>query len=165
LYLIEPLKTQSLSGAEQRPLTSTWKLDGASGAATPAAARQSAGAPAASRTKRAPTPRGQPSGPTTESVPDAASSTTVRATSAADGRTRAADTGAAAAADAATTTTRTPCLAVAEETERRDAGFFVKRVAGEGNRDERREGEDDDMAKNLELQIWWGILRGQIVSR
>jgi len=39
----------------------------------------------------------------------------------------------------------------------------VKRVAaGEGSRDERREGEDDDMAKKLEVQIWWGILRGEI---
>jgi hypothetical protein len=97
-----------------------------------------------------------------ERVPDAASSTTVRATSAADGRTRATDTGVAAAADAAATTTRTPCLAVAEEMERREAGFFVKRMAGESSRDERREGEDDDMAKKLEVQIWWGILRDEI---
>jgi hypothetical protein len=123
-----------------RALTSTWKLDRASGAATSALAKQSAGAPAASVTKRAPTPSGQPSRPTTESVPDGASSATVRATSATDGRARATDTGAPAAAAAATT--RTPRLA--PETARRDGGGFLeKRVAGEGSGDERREGEDD----------------------
>jgi hypothetical protein len=119
-----------------RTLTSTWKLDRASGAATSAVAKQSAGAPASSVTKRAPTPSGQPSWPTTESVPDGASS----ATSATDGRARATDTGAPAAAAAATT--RTPRLA--PETARRDCGGFLeKRVAGEGSGEERREGEDD----------------------
>lgn len=106
----------------------------------------------ASATKRAPTPSGQPSGPTTESVPDGASSTTVRATSAADGRARdATDTGAAAAAAAATT--RTPRLAVPEETAPREAGFLERTVAGEGSGEERRESEDDDMAENWRLRF------------
>jgi hypothetical protein len=84
-------------------------------------------------------------GPTTESVPDGASSTTVRATSAADSRARdAADTSATAAAAAATTLT--PRLAVLEGAARRDAGFLERTVAGVGSVEERRDDEDDDMA-------------------
>ena len=144
-----------------RPLTSTWKLDGASGTATSAAARQSAGAPAASATKRAPTPSGQPSGPTTESVPDGASSTTVRATSAADGRAGdVAETGGAAAAAAATT--RTPRLAVPEGTARRDAGFLERTVAGDGSGEERREGKGDDMVEDWRLRFGGGFLTAEI---
>jgi hypothetical protein len=86
--------------------------------------------------------RSQPSGPTTESVPDGASSTTVRATSAADGRARAADSGVAAAAAAAAAATRTPRLA-AEPARRNGSGVLEKRVAGEGSGEERREGGAD----------------------
>jgi hypothetical protein len=98
-------------------LTSMWKLDCSSGAATSVVAKQSTGAPEAFATKRAPTPSSHPSGPTTESVPDGTSSTTVHATSAADGRARAVDSGVVA--------TRTPRLAA--ETTRRDSGSVLEK--------------------------------------
>ena len=109
-------------------------------------------------TKRVPTSSGQPSGPTTESVPDGASSTTVRATSTAADRVRdAAEIGAAAAA-----TNQTPHLAVREGTAQRDAGFLERTVAGDGSGEERREGEDDDMVEDWRLRFGGGFLTAEI---